>query len=81
LHVVSTSNLVVAASERMARRFDVENRLVLRRMPLGGEPVEWRLYWHQRHERTPSQRWLRALVTEAFATLEAPSAARAPSPS
>ena len=75
LHAVSTSGMVVAASERMARQFDTEKRLVLRKLPLGGEPFAWQLYWHRRHEMDPSQRWMRALVSDVCEKLDSPVAA------
>lgn len=71
LHAASSSGMVVAASERMARRFDTGKQLVLRKLPLGGDPFYWQLYWHRRHESHPSQRWMRALVTDVCATLAA----------
>lgn len=75
LHTVSTSGMVVAASEKMARRFDTDRRLVLRKLPLGGEPFSWQLYWHRRHESHASQHWLRALIADVCAKVESASTA------
>ncbi|HEY4068761.1 MAG TPA: LysR family transcriptional regulator [Burkholderiaceae bacterium] len=76
LHAVSSSGMVVAASERMARRFDTDRRLVLRKLPIGGEPFSWQLYWHRRHEGDAGQRWMRALVEEVCSNLDRADAAR-----
>jgi len=70
LHTVSNSSMVVAASERMARHFDVAGRLVLRPLPLGGESLSWQLYWPRRHQSDPAQRWMRALIEEICAGLD-----------
>lgn len=77
LHAVSTSQMVVAASERMARRFDTDGRLVLRKVPVGGAAFNWQLYWPRRHEAHAGQRWMRELIAEVCAGLDgddAPSA-------
>lgn len=77
LHTASTSQMVVAASERMARRFDTDGRLVLRKIPLVGGAFNWRLYWPRRHEADAGQRWIRGLIAEVCAGLDsdgAPSA-------
>ena len=73
LHAVSSSGPVLAASERMALRFDAEHRLVLRKLPLGGEPFPWQLYWHRRHESNPNQRWTRSLFAEVATSLDRPA--------
>lgn len=70
LHAVASSAMVVAVSERMARRFDVDGRLVLRKLPIGGDRFSWQMYWHRRHDNHPSQRWMRALVSGVCARLE-----------
>jgi DNA-binding transcriptional LysR family regulator len=70
LHAVARSELVVAASERMARRFDVDGRLALRKLPVGGDRFSWQIYWHSRHDRQPSHQWMRALLADLCAGLE-----------
>lgn len=76
LHAVSNSAMVVAASERMVRRFDVDSRLVRRKLPVGGARFSWQLYWHRRDENHPAQRWIRTLVSNVCAKLEGADVAR-----
>ena len=71
LHTVSSTDMAVMVSERMARRFDVEGRLALRPLPAGGERFSWQLYWHRRHDHHPAQQWMRSLVSELCAAVEA----------
>ena len=71
LHAVAGSHLAMAAPERLARHFDVQGALALRRLPMGGAAFDWQLYWHQRHERTASHVWMRELVRRACARFAA----------
>jgi len=75
LHAVSTCEMVVAASERMALHFDTGRQLVLKRLPVGGDPFAWQLYWHRRHETQPAQRWMRKLLVDVCKAIESPSGA------
>ena len=70
LHAVASSAMVLAASERMAQRFNVNDQLVLRKLPFGGDLFSWRMYWHRRQDSHPSQRWMRALVSDVCSRLE-----------
>lgn len=70
LHAVASSAMVLAASERMTQRFNVNDQLVLRKLPFGGDLFFWRMYWHRRQDSHPSQRWMRALVSDVCSRLE-----------
>jgi len=70
LHTVAGSRLVVAASERLTRSFGANGELTARTLPVGGDHFCWRLYWHRRHDDSPSQRWMRALVSDVCARMD-----------
>lgn len=72
LHTVTETELAIAVPEKMARAFDRSGQLVLRKLPFGGEPFDWKLYWHGRQHARPAQRWMRDLVVNAWARLDAP---------
>ncbi|MBN9429389.1 MAG: LysR family transcriptional regulator [Burkholderiales bacterium] len=72
LHSVTKSGLAMAIPERMARHFDRDGSLALRRIPVGGAVFDWQIYWHRRNDAVTSQVWMRKLVSEICARLEAP---------
>lgn len=74
LHTVAETELAIAVPEKMARAFDSAGRLVLRKLPFGGDPFDWKLYWHSRHHARPAQRWMRELVMRTWARIDVPRA-------
>ncbi len=63
--IVESTNLVTVISRRMASLFNVRKTLALRPLQFGSQLFQWRMYWHQRHDAHPGQKWAREAVIRA----------------
>ena len=74
--VVECTDLVTAISRRMARRINERGQFAIRPLPLRGQNLVWRLYWHRRHDEHPAHKWMRELVMHVCAPLDTQRASR-----
>jgi DNA-binding transcriptional LysR family regulator len=65
--VLERTDLLLTIPVRIARVFEKEGRLRSLRLPVAIPPAEIGLHWHERFERDPGNRWLRARMLELFA--------------
>lgn len=63
--IVARTNLAWTAPESVARTMKDTHRLVIKPVPLELEGFSLYLRWHDRFDRDPAHRWLRALLVEA----------------
>lgn len=62
-YLVSRTDLIATAPERLARMFKNELKLQVLPVPLKLPPFRLTLLWHERHLTEPAHRWLRKLMT------------------
>jgi DNA-binding transcriptional LysR family regulator len=65
--VLERTDLLLTIPVRIARVLEKEGRLRSLRLPVAIPPAEIGLHWHERFERDPGNRWLRARMLELFA--------------
>ena len=59
-HTVQNSNLVLAAPESLARRYDAE----ISELPFTVPPLESLLFWHKNADHDPANIWMRQMIIE-----------------
>lgn len=64
-HLVASTDHVALMQERFARDCAQELPLRVLECPLPLEPIEGRLWWHEKHDDDPGHRWFRRLVVRA----------------
>ncbi|WP_084688392.1 LysR family transcriptional regulator [Paraburkholderia oxyphila] len=65
-HCLLASDLVWVAPEILAVTLCRHYPLIYRPEPLGLEPFEIALYWHDRYHHDPANRWFRSLIVDLF---------------
>lgn len=65
--VLERSDLMLILPERIARVFARGGKLVSLRLPVTIQPADVAVHWHERFDRDPGNRWLRAQLVELFA--------------
>jgi DNA-binding transcriptional LysR family regulator len=69
--VVATSDLIATIPERVARHFASQFGLQVLHPPLPLDDVDIAMYWHDRMQNNSAHRWLRNLIREVAASLQA----------
>ncbi|WP_439672392.1 LysR family transcriptional regulator [Cupriavidus necator] len=67
VHVLIESDLVWIAPEILAAKLSRHYPLAYQTEPLGLEPFEIGLYWHDRYHRDTANKWLRSMIVSLFA--------------
>jgi DNA-binding transcriptional LysR family regulator len=63
--VVTESDLLTVLPRHFVPATGFANQVAVRPIPLNLEPVHVEMLWHNRHKRSPSQVWLRDVITRA----------------
>lgn len=66
-HLLRHSSMVSVMSEHLARQ--AGDGLISLELPFDSAHFNWSLYWHRRNDATPAQRWLRAKLFDAAASV------------
>ncbi|CAO1669136.1 Transcriptional regulator, LysR family [Halomonas sp. NYA30] len=65
-YIVSSSDLVVTVTSKLAEATRMRFGLVVREHPLAFPEIPINLFWHRRFHQDPGNRWLRGLMFEMF---------------
>ncbi|TWI69847.1 DNA-binding transcriptional LysR family regulator [Pseudoduganella lurida] len=65
-YIVGTTDLVVTVPLKLAERTAAPFGLAYVKSPLRLAPLQTNMFWHRRYNQDDGNRWLRALVAEAF---------------
>ncbi|MGP5327555.1 LysR family transcriptional regulator [Vreelandella titanicae] len=65
-YIVSSSDLVVTVTSKLAEATQARFRLAVREHPLAFPEIPINLFWHRRFHQDPGNRWLRGLMFEMF---------------
>ncbi len=63
--VVTESDLLTVLPRHFVPATGFADQLAVRAIPLNVDPVHVEMLWHNRHKRSPSQLWLRQVITRA----------------
>jgi DNA-binding transcriptional LysR family regulator len=66
-YIVSTTDLVATAPQKLAQRAAGPFRLEATRSPLALPALRTNMFWHRRYNQDEGNRWLRTLVAGHFA--------------
>jgi len=64
--ILEKSDLILTLPARVARVFERRGRLKALQPPVAIPPAEVALYWHERFEPDPGNRWLRDVMVELY---------------
>ncbi|HDZ46278.1 hypothetical protein LCGC14_0085720 [marine sediment metagenome] len=65
-YIVSSSDLVVTVTSKLAEATRARFGLAVRELPLAFPEIPINLFWHRRFHQDPGNRWLRGLMFEMF---------------